>query len=168
MCTATTHNVSNFPQDSNLVDHVVVFVVEVEVVVAKLLAIQSLRTGIDLHRLGKLVVSFQTASLVCAKGKAPLERTEECTTLRQGEAGCAPPSYLRMISAFWSWNSRRPNRMMSPCPQGGRAWRGRVGCGRSAQRRPRGGPAHHSNPNTLAQLPSDMAQPVDAIEAEGF
>ena len=24
------------------------------------------------------------------------------------------PSYLRMMSAFWSWNSRKPSKMMSP------------------------------------------------------
>jgi len=28
-----------------------------------------------------------------------------------------PPSYLRIMSAFWSWNSRRPKRMMSPCEE---------------------------------------------------
>ena len=27
----------------------------------------------------------------------------------------APPSYLRMMSAFWSWNSRKPSKIMSPC-----------------------------------------------------
>ena len=30
------------------------------------------------------------------------------------------------------------------------------------------GSKHHSNPNALSQLPSDVAQPVDAIEAERF
>ena len=32
----------------------------------------------------------------------------------------APPSYLRMMSAFWSWNSRKPSNTMSPCGHGSR------------------------------------------------
>ena len=77
----------------------------------------------------------------------------------------APPSYLRMMSAFWSWNSRKPSKIMSPCGHDsrgttlGKERRGQ--CSSRARVLP-----HHSNPDALAQLPSDVAQSVDAIKAK--
>eukprot|EP00321_Phaeocystis_globosa_P013743 CAMPEP_0118829246 /NCGR_PEP_ID=MMETSP1162-20130426/22584_1 /TAXON_ID=33656 /ORGANISM="Phaeocystis Sp, Strain CCMP2710" /LENGTH=198 /DNA_ID=CAMNT_0006760389 /DNA_START=77 /DNA_END=672 /DNA_ORIENTATION=+ len=86
--------------------------VEVEVVVAKLLALQGLRAGIDLHCLRKLVVRLQTARLIAVV-------FEDDVRLLVLELTQAKQDYVS-----------------------------------------------HSNPDALAQLPSDVAQSVDAIKAK--
>ena len=75
--------------------------------------------------LRKLVVRLQTARLICATRTTRLKLQHTvcacvpCPALPP-RAVRAPPSYLRMMSAFWSWNSRKPSNTMSPCGHGSR------------------------------------------------
>ena len=131
----------------------------------------------------------------------------------QGSA--APPSYFKMMSAFWScarevedgtrcrgcqglggsavhtlaahlkltqtqqddvalhsavarsrltWVGMPTGPMLFASVASGVVWLGSWACRGHCVR----GGGHHSNPNALSQLPSDVAQPVDAIEAECF